>query len=68
MQCARQGFALGLTVLIGVIPSIKVDSLLKLVVDLLEVNSSMKGQVGETLSVCLIYPCQFCLSSYFSLI
>ncbi|KAA8545689.1 hypothetical protein F0562_020860 [Nyssa sinensis] len=43
-ECARQGFALGLTLLVGAIPSIKVDSLLKLVVDLLEVSSSMKGQ------------------------
>ncbi|CAL5358197.1 unnamed protein product [Camellia sinensis] len=43
-ECARQGFALGLTVLIGAIPSIKVDALLKLIVDLLEVSSSMKGQ------------------------
>ncbi|XP_065870182.1 uncharacterized protein [Euphorbia lathyris] len=43
-ECARQGFALGLTVLIGTISSIKVDSLLKLIVELLEVSSSMKGQ------------------------
>ncbi|KAF8404757.1 hypothetical protein HHK36_009646 [Tetracentron sinense] len=43
-ECARQGFALGLTVLIGQFPSIKVESLLKLIVDLLEVSSSMKGQ------------------------
>ncbi|EEF44083.1 DNA binding protein, putative [Ricinus communis] len=43
-ECARQGFALGLTVLISTIPSIKLDSLLKLIVDLLEVSSSMKGQ------------------------
>ncbi|KAF5936948.1 hypothetical protein HYC85_024454 [Camellia sinensis] len=43
-ECARQGFALGLTVLVGAIPSIKVDALLKLIVDLLEVSSSMKGQ------------------------
>ncbi|KAF2312266.1 hypothetical protein GH714_029613 [Hevea brasiliensis] len=43
-ECARQGFALGLTVLVGTIPSIKLDSLLKLIVDLLEVSSSMKGQ------------------------
>ncbi|GMH14296.1 hypothetical protein Nepgr_016137 [Nepenthes gracilis] len=42
--CARQGFALGLTVLVGAIPNIRVDSLLKLIVDSLEVNSSMKGQ------------------------
>ncbi|XP_058069514.1 rDNA transcriptional regulator pol5 [Magnolia sinica] len=43
-ECARQGFALGLTVIVGTIPSIKVDSLMKLIVDLLEVSSSMKGQ------------------------
>ncbi|KAI8025671.1 rDNA transcriptional regulator pol5 [Camellia lanceoleosa] len=43
-ECARQGFALGLTILVGAIPSIKVDALLKLIVDLLEVSSSMKGQ------------------------
>ncbi|KAK2983205.1 hypothetical protein RJ640_018550 [Escallonia rubra] len=43
-ECARQGFALGLTILVGAIPSIKVDSMLKLIVDLLEVSSSMKGQ------------------------
>ncbi|KAM7474805.1 hypothetical protein LguiB_022048 [Lonicera macranthoides] len=43
-ECARQGFALGLTILVAVVPSIKVDSLMKLIVDLLEVSSSMKGQ------------------------
>ncbi|KAJ9175014.1 hypothetical protein P3X46_013601 [Hevea brasiliensis] len=43
-ECARQGFALGLTVLVSTIPSIKLHSLLKLIVDLLEVSSSMKGQ------------------------
>ncbi|PPD85152.1 hypothetical protein GOBAR_DD17922 [Gossypium barbadense] len=43
-ECVRQGFALGLTALVAAIPSIKVDSLLKLIVDLLEVSSSMKGQ------------------------
>ena len=48
LQCARQGFALGLTVLVGAIPCIKIDALLKLTVDLLEVSSSMKGQVGRT--------------------
>ncbi|XP_044507401.1 myb-binding protein 1A-like protein [Mangifera indica] len=42
-ECARQGFALGLTLLIGKIPSIKMDALLKLIVDLLEVSASMKG-------------------------
>lgn len=43
-ECARQGFALGLTALLATIPSIKVDSVLKLIVNLLEVSSSMKGQ------------------------
>ncbi|KAK9905214.1 hypothetical protein M0R45_000408 [Rubus argutus] len=43
-ECARQGFALGLTILVSTIHSIKVDSLLKLIVDFLEVSSSMKGQ------------------------
>jgi hypothetical protein len=46
LQCARQGFALGLTILVGTIHSIKLDSLLKLIVDSLDVSSSMKGQVG----------------------
>ncbi|KAK9283879.1 hypothetical protein L1049_012134 [Liquidambar formosana] len=43
-ECARQGFALGLTMLVGTIPSIQVDSLLKIIANLLEVTSSMKGQ------------------------
>ncbi|KAL2254491.1 UNVERIFIED_CONTAM: Myb-binding protein 1A-like protein [Sesamum indicum] len=43
-ECARQGFALGLTILVGTVPSIKLDSLLKLIINLLEVSSSMKGQ------------------------
>ncbi|CAJ1961392.1 unnamed protein product [Sphenostylis stenocarpa] len=43
-ECARQGFALGLTVLAGTIHNIKVESFLKLVINLLEVTSSMKGQ------------------------
>ncbi|KAL5700073.1 DNA-directed DNA polymerase [Ranunculus cassubicifolius] len=43
-ECARPGFALGLTALVGAIRSIKVDSLMKLIIDLLEVSSSMKGQ------------------------
>ena len=46
LQCARQGFALGLTLLVGAVPDIALSSLLKLIVDLLEVSSSMKGQVG----------------------
>ncbi|KAJ4843122.1 hypothetical protein Tsubulata_002909 [Turnera subulata] len=43
-ECARQGFALGLTLLLGGIRSIRLESFLKLVVDFLEVSSSMKGQ------------------------
>ncbi|KAK8626982.1 hypothetical protein V6N13_134611 [Hibiscus sabdariffa] len=43
-QYVRQGFALGLAALVAKIPSIKVDSLLKLIVNLLDVSSSMKGQ------------------------
>ncbi|GAB2269508.1 hypothetical protein Dimus_004425 [Dionaea muscipula] len=46
-ECARQGFALGLTVLVSVIPSIRVGSLLKLILQLLEVTSSMKGQEAK---------------------
>ncbi|KAL1336158.1 hypothetical protein AAHE18_10G041900 [Arachis hypogaea] len=44
-ECARQGFALGLTLLVGAVRKIRVESFLKLVVDLLEVTSSMKGQL-----------------------
>ncbi|CAA2961325.1 DNA polymerase V-like [Olea europaea subsp. europaea] len=43
-ECARQGFALGLTILVGTVSCIKVESLLKLIINLLEVSSSMKGQ------------------------
>ncbi|XP_010520647.1 PREDICTED: DNA polymerase V [Tarenaya hassleriana] len=43
-ECARQGFALGLTLPVGLIPNIKVESLMKLIVDSLAVSSSMKGQ------------------------
>ncbi|KAK7412192.1 hypothetical protein VNO78_03642 [Psophocarpus tetragonolobus] len=46
-ECARQGFALGLTVLVGGVHIIKVESFLKLVVNLLEVTSSMKGQEAK---------------------
>ncbi|KAL5540329.1 hypothetical protein UlMin_042891 [Ulmus minor] len=46
-EFARQGFALGLTLLVSTIPSIKVDSLLKLIVDVLEITSSMKGQEAK---------------------
>ncbi|XP_042007069.1 myb-binding protein 1A-like protein [Salvia splendens] len=43
-ECARQGFALGLTMLVATVRSIKLESLLKLITSLLEVSSSMKGQ------------------------
>ncbi|KAL1215405.1 hypothetical protein V5N11_021833 [Cardamine amara subsp. amara] len=43
-ECARQGFALGLTLPVSVISSINVGSLLKLIADSLSVSSSMKGQ------------------------
>ncbi|KAG9130592.1 hypothetical protein Leryth_011848 [Lithospermum erythrorhizon] len=46
-ECARQGFALGLTILVGAVPSIKLGSLLKLIINLLEVTSSMKGQEAK---------------------
>lgn len=38
--------------LVGRVPSIKLDSLLKLITTLLEVTSSMKGQVGDFPSIC----------------
>ncbi|CAN8251658.1 unnamed protein product [Cochlearia groenlandica] len=43
-ECARQGFALGLTLVVSLIPSISVESLLKLISEFLSVSSSMKGQ------------------------
>ncbi|KAF8118445.1 hypothetical protein N665_0005s0203 [Sinapis alba] len=43
-ECARQGFALGLTLPVSLISSISVESLLKLISDSLPVSSSMKGQ------------------------
>ncbi|XP_057794962.1 uncharacterized protein LOC131011179 [Salvia miltiorrhiza] len=42
-ECARQRFALGLAMLVGMVHSIKLESLLKLITTLLEVSSSMKG-------------------------
>lgn len=42
--CARQGFALGFAAVVGAIPCIEIDALLKLIEELLEVTSSMKGQ------------------------
>nr|CAD1824327.1 unnamed protein product [Ananas comosus var. bracteatus] len=43
-ECARQGFALGLTLVAGTFPVIKVEVLMKLIVEMLEVSSSMKRQ------------------------
>ncbi|KAF3779787.1 DNA polymerase V [Nymphaea thermarum] len=43
-ECARQGFALGLTAVLGTIQRINTDSILELIDNLLEVSSSMKGQ------------------------
>ncbi|XP_008811975.2 rDNA transcriptional regulator pol5-like [Phoenix dactylifera] len=43
-ECARQGFALGLTAVVGSIHTVEVESVMKLIVDLLEISSSMKGQ------------------------
>lgn len=47
LQCARQGFALGLTLVAGTFPVIKVEVLMKLIVEMLEVSSSMKRQVNR---------------------
>lgn len=64
LQCARQGFALGLDMLVGAVPNIAVDSVLKLIVDLLEVSSSMKGQVRCLPVISSLYECVLtcCLS------
>ena len=45
MQCARQGFALGLCVVISRISAVSLYSVMKLVAQFLEVSSSKKGQV-----------------------
>lgn len=42
--CARQGFALGFAAVVGAISCIEIEALLKLIEELLEVTSSMKGQ------------------------
>lgn len=42
--CARQGFALGFAAVVGSISCIEIEALLKLIEELLEVTSSMKGQ------------------------
>lgn len=46
-ECARQGFALGLASLVGKVPKIKVDSVLKLIDDSYQVSSSLKGQEAK---------------------
>ncbi|KAG0454807.1 hypothetical protein HPP92_024099 [Vanilla planifolia] len=46
-ECARQGFSLGLTVVMGMIPSINLVSVMKLIVSFLEVSSAMKGQEAK---------------------
>ncbi|KAJ6819866.1 DNA polymerase V-like isoform X1 [Iris pallida] len=46
-ECSRQGFALGFAIVVGSIPSIKVEPLLKLIDKSLEVSSGMKGQEAK---------------------
>ncbi|XP_020253656.1 DNA polymerase V-like [Asparagus officinalis] len=46
-ECARQGFALGLSIVVAKIPTIKVEPLMKSIVNLLEVSASMKGQEAK---------------------
>ncbi|KAG9440083.1 hypothetical protein H6P81_020248 [Aristolochia fimbriata] len=41
---SRQGFALGLAAVLSKVPEIKVDTVMKLIVDKIEISSSMKGQ------------------------
>jgi DNA polymerase phi len=48
LQNARQGFALALAAVVGEIYAIKLDSLMKLIIEELEVSSGMKGQVLTT--------------------
>lgn len=45
LQYARQGFALGLAVVLESIRSIRVEAIMKLIPNLLEYSSSMKGPV-----------------------
>lgn len=45
LQCARQGFALGLAAIVGTIPSVNVESVMKLIEDELRVTVKMEGQV-----------------------
>ncbi|CAN0898649.1 rDNA transcriptional regulator pol5 [Linum grandiflorum] len=46
-ECARQGYALGLSLLVCTISSIKVDSILKVILEILEVTASMRGQEAK---------------------
>ncbi|XP_078169709.1 uncharacterized protein LOC144564074 [Carex rostrata] len=46
-EFARQGFALALAAVLGEIHAIKLDSLMKLIVEELEVSSGMKGQEAK---------------------
>ncbi|KAJ6845448.1 DNA polymerase V-like isoform X1 [Iris pallida] len=46
-ECSRQGFALGFAIVVGSIPSIKVEPLMKLIDKSLEVSSGMKGQEAK---------------------
>ncbi|KAF3783570.1 DNA polymerase V [Nymphaea thermarum] len=54
-ECARQGFALGLTTVLGTIQSISIDSTLELIDNLLEVSSSMKGQEARDCFLGLLF-------------
>jgi hypothetical protein len=45
LQFARQGFALGLTVVLESVRAIRVEAIMKLIPSLLEYSSSMKGLV-----------------------
>ncbi|KAH0448617.1 hypothetical protein IEQ34_022417 [Dendrobium chrysotoxum] len=42
-ECARQGFSLGLAVVVEMIPAVKLVPVMKLIINLLEVSSAMKG-------------------------
>ncbi|KAI0488592.1 hypothetical protein KFK09_028430 [Dendrobium nobile] len=42
-ECARQGFSLGLAVVVEMIPAVKLEPVMKLIINLLEVSSAMKG-------------------------
>ncbi|XP_020575481.1 myb-binding protein 1A [Phalaenopsis equestris] len=42
-ECARQGFSLGLAIVVEMIPAVKLVPVMKLIINLLEVSSAMKG-------------------------